>query len=77
MKIVDYYAKKIGLKAGFIIGISIDDNETVVEECYTYGEAISKVEDWNIPCLEGIYKDSHIRGKDSKNGLCPECAAKE
>ncbi len=34
MKIIDYYAKHIGMKSGFIIGIDETDNGHVIEECF-------------------------------------------
>jgi hypothetical protein len=74
MNIVDYYAKHIGMKSGFIMGIDKDNNEHVIEECFTYAEALGKVEDWNRPCEMGDHESGHIRGSDSKDGLCPECA---
>ncbi|MAH50317.1 hypothetical protein CMI37_31135 [Candidatus Pacearchaeota archaeon] len=74
MKIVDYYAKHIGMKSGFIMGIDKGNDEHVIEECYTYAEALSKVEDWNRPCEMGDHENGHIRGRDSKDGLCSECA---
>lgn len=70
---IGYYAKHIGMKSGFIIGIDKSDNEHVIEECFTYAEAIGKVEDWNAPCNEGIYEDGHIRGKGHADGTCIAC----
>ena len=64
MKIVDYYAKHIGMKSGFIMGIDKGNDEHVIEECFTYAEALSKVEDWNRPCEMG----------DHENGQCAEDA---
>ena len=74
MKIVDYYAKHIGMKSGFIMGVDKSNDEHVIEECSTYAEAISKVEDWNRPCEIEDGKGGHIRGKDSTDGLCAQCA---